>query len=86
MYEKIFNQKNKSKYLASEILLFFYYIKKMDTLVEIIIHNKIIRNKINNILINYIENYPCSDFNRNKIIEFLIKIKCIHEPKYLYNP
>lgn len=86
MYEKIFNQKNESKYLASEILLFFYYIKKMDTLVEIIIHNKIIRNKINNILINYIENYPCSDFNRNKIIEFLIKIKCIHEPKYLYNP
>ena len=81
MYEKIFNSENESKYLISEILIFFYYIIKIDSLVAIIKGDKNIRLRIKNILLNFLNNYSCSELNKVKIIEFLIKIKCIPKPK-----
>ena len=83
MYEKIFNSEIESKYLISEILLFFYYIRKMNTLIELIKTDKSLRNKIKNILYNFLDNYKSSELNKIRIIEFLIKIKCIRTPKWL---
>lgn len=74
MYEKIFNSKDDSKYLIPEVLVFFYYIIKMDVLVELIKNNTEVKYKIKNILVNFLQNYTCSEFNKNKINEFLTTI------------
>ena len=74
MYERIFN-KDESKYLIAEILVFFYYIRKMDVLVKLIKDNDSVRRKIKNILIDFLQNYPCSDLNEKRIIQFLKDIK-----------
>ena len=74
MYEKIFNSKDDSKYLIPEVLVFFYYIIKMDVLVELIKNNIEVKYKIKNILVNFLQNYTCSELNKNKINEFLTTI------------
>ena len=75
MYEIIFNSKEDSKYLISEILVFFYYIKKMTSFISLIKNDKKIKTKIVNILLNFLGNYPCSDLNERRIFEFLNLIK-----------
>ena len=75
MYEIIFNSREDSKYLIAEILVLFYYIKKMKILIKIIRKYKRIKRKIINILLNFLENYPCSDFNEKRIFEFLKMIQ-----------
>ena len=75
MYEIIFNSSEDSKYLISEILVFFYYINKMTNFINLIKHNKRIKTKIQNTLLDFLGNYPCSDLNEKRIFEFLNKIK-----------
>ena len=75
MYEAIFNSTEYSRYLNSEILILFYYIKKMKTFIKIIIKNKKMKRKIKNILIDFLLNYSCSDLNAKYIFQFLKAIK-----------
>ena len=74
MYERIFNSKVDSKYIVPEVLFFFYYIIKINGLVELIKNNAEVKNKIKKILNNFLENYTCSELNKNKIQKFLTEI------------
>jgi hypothetical protein len=71
MYVKIFNSQDESKYISTEIIVFFYYIIKMNVLVELIKKNEKVKIKIKNILIDFLQKYPCSELNKNRIKEFL---------------
>ena len=71
MYVKIFNSQDESKYLSTEIIVFFFYIIKMNVLVELIMKNEKVKIKIKNILIDFLQRYPCSELNTNRIKEFL---------------
>ena len=74
MYEKIFNSKDDSKYIVPEVLFFFYYIIKIDTLVKLIKNNAKIKNSIKKILINFLNKFTCSKNNRKIIKNFLTEI------------
>ena len=75
MYMRLFNPHTEKKYLMTEISVLFYYIIKVDSLIELIKSKKSNRNKIIDILEYYLNTFSCSEYNRNLIHIFLKYIK-----------
>ena len=75
MYMRLFNPHTEKKYLMTEISVLFYYIIKVDSLIELIKSKKSNRNKIIDILEYYLNTFSCSEYNRNLMHIFLKYIK-----------
>ena len=73
MYKKIFSKKEEQKFLIAEYNILFNRLKSKLKIL-LLINNNCINKQIRNIFEYFINNYNCSIYNRNIIIDFLKKI------------